>query len=119
MCSAGMTEYIELHAHSFFSLKDGTSSPEALIERATALGMDALALTDHDALYGAPRFNQAAVEHGVHPIYGAELTVDETHLTLLAENQQGWSNLCWLISEARKKASAVCPKWRSTAIQVA
>ena len=48
--------YVELHCHSCFSFLDGASPPEALLDRALALGMDALALTDHNGLYGAIRF---------------------------------------------------------------
>ena len=54
--------YVELHAHSSHSLLDGVSSPEALVERAAQLDMPALALTDHDAVYGAVRFMLAAQE---------------------------------------------------------
>ena len=60
-------EYVELHCHSYFSLLDGASSPEALVERAVALGYPALALTDHDGLYGAVRFWQAAKEQARPP----------------------------------------------------
>ena len=67
--------YVELHAHSYFSLLDGASQPEELVARAAALGMPALALTDHDAVYGAMRFIQAARAAGVRPILGAELTI--------------------------------------------
>jgi error-prone DNA polymerase len=92
-------EYVELHCHSYFSLLDGASSPEALVERAAALGYRSLALTDHDGLYGAVRFWQAAREHGIKPIVGAELTLaDGQHLTLLAETQSGYASLCRLIS---------------------
>ena len=81
---------------------DGASPPEALLDRALALGMGALALTDHDGLYGAVRFAVAAEERGVRPILGAELTLtDDAHLLLLAENQVGYGNLCWLISRAQ------------------
>ena len=94
-----MTPYVELHCHSYFSLLDGASSPEELIERAVTLGYPALALTDHDGLYGAMRFWRAAQEQGVKPITGAEITlVNGDHLTLLAENQQGYANLCRVIS---------------------
>ena len=94
-----MAEYVELHCHSYFSLLDGASSPEALAARAAALGYQDLALTDHDGLYGAVRFWQAAKERGVKPIIGAELTLsDGQHLTLLAETQNGYANLCRLIS---------------------
>jgi len=100
-----MTEYVELHAHSYFSLLDGASSPEALVARAAALEMPALALTDHDAVYGAVRFVQAARAQGIRPILGAELTLsDSTHLTLLVENAAGWHNLCRLISLGRHNA---------------
>jgi error-prone DNA polymerase len=102
--------YVELHCHSSFSLLDGASHPEELVTRAAALGMPALALTDHDAVYGAARFVRAAQEQGVRPILGAELTIDDGsaggvhHLTLLAEDQTGWHNLCYLISRARHAA---------------
>jgi len=100
-----MSGYAELHCHSNFSLLDGASHPEALVDRAAELGMDALALTDHDAVYGAVRFVQAARERGIHPILGAELTLAHSHhLTLLVENEVGWRNLCWLITRARHNA---------------
>jgi error-prone DNA polymerase len=96
------TEYVELHCHSAFSLLDGASSPEALVERAAALGYPALALTDHDGLYGAVRFWQAARERGLKPIVGAEIGLDDAcHLTLLAGTQQGYANLCRLVSKGQ------------------
>ncbi len=103
-------EYVELHCHSYFSLLDGASSPEALVERATALGYPALALTDHDGLYGAVRFWQAARElgRGLKAIIGAEVTVEgigtgrhdpgDSHLILLAGTGQGYANLCRILS---------------------
>ncbi len=94
-------EYVELHCHSNFSLLDGASSPEALVERAAALGYPALALTDHDALYGAVRFWQAARHRGLKPIIGAEVTLEgfhPSHLTLLARNECGYANLCRILS---------------------
>lgn len=94
-----MPDYVELHCHSYFSLLNGASSPEALVERAAALGYPALALTDHNGLYGAVRFWQAARERGIQPLVGAEVTLtDDSHLTLLAEDQRGYANLCRLIS---------------------
>ena len=93
-----MPDYVELHCHSYFSLLDGASSPAALVERAAALGMETLALTDHDAVYGAPQFAEAAAARGIRPIFGAELTIDDHHLTLLVEDETGWANLCWLIT---------------------
>ena len=94
--------YAELHCHSCFSLLDGASTPEALLDRALALGMGTLALTDHDGLYGAVRFAVAAQERGMRPIVGAEVTLEnDSHLVLLAENRRGYGNLCWLISRAQ------------------
>ena len=67
--------YIELHTSSAFSFLDGASLPEALIDRAAALGYPALALLDRDGVYGAPRFHLAAKRAGIKAIVGAELTV--------------------------------------------
>ncbi|MEJ2732929.1 MAG: error-prone DNA polymerase [Anaerolineae bacterium] len=93
------TEYVELHCHSYYSLLDGASSPEALVERAAALGYPALALTDHNGLYGVVRFWQAARQRGLKALVGAEVELaDGSHLTLLAETQRGYANLCRLIS---------------------
>jgi len=97
-----MSGYVELHCHSCFSFLDGSSTPEALLDRALALGMPALALTDHDGLYGAVRFYTEAQRRGLRPILGAELTLtSEEHLVLLAEDGEGYANLCWLISRAQ------------------
>ena len=100
-----MTDYVELHAHSCYSLLDGAAFPEDLAARAAALGMGALALTDHDAVYGAPRFVAAAQAQGVRPLLGAELTLEGGHhLTLLVEDEVGWGHLCTLISLGRANA---------------
>lgn len=91
--------YIELHCHTYYSLLDGASSPAALLERAAALGMSALAVTDHDNLIGAVEFWRAARERGIRPVIGAEVTLAHgSHLTLLAETQAGYANLSRLIS---------------------
>jgi len=84
------SDYIALHCHSYFSLLDGASSPEALVQRVKALGMDALALTDHDPVYGAVRFDKAARAAGLHPVFGAELTLEGgAHLTLSDSPHRG------------------------------
>lgn len=94
-----MSEYVELHCHSNFSFLDGASHPEELVLRAKELGMSALAITDHDGLYGAVRFFKAAREHGIKPIIGTEVTLENgAHLVLLARDGFGYSNLCRLIS---------------------
>ncbi|NWF81123.1 MAG: DNA polymerase III subunit alpha [Chloroflexi bacterium] len=100
-----MTTYIELRCHSAYSLLDGASTVEALVAQAAALGMPALALTDHDALYGAVPFVEAAHAAGVRPLLGAELTMEDGHhLTLLVEDETGWRNLCHLITAAQLRA---------------
>src|SRR5215211_3689891 len=162
------TEYAELHCHSSYSLLDGASQPEELVAQASALGLRALALTDHDGIYAAPTFCRLAESIGLRPIVGAELTLAPpppilggadcggagghslpgavptaslvpggaggvpllgwlnshpapprigglggpigsvppalfaSHLTLLAEDEQGYRNLCRLISLARE-----------------
>ncbi|MCB0217069.1 MAG: DNA polymerase III subunit alpha [Chloroflexi bacterium] len=67
--------YIELHAHSHYSFLDGASSPAELAARAAELGMPALALTDHQGLYGAIQHREACRAAGIQPIYGAEITL--------------------------------------------
>ena len=102
------TSYVELHLHSCFSLLDGASRIEELVAAAGRLGYGALALTDHDGLYGAMEFGQALKAAGLRPITGVELTVAErdapdaprSHLTLLAESRAGYRNLCRLLSLA-------------------
>ena len=93
--------YVELHAHSAYSFLDGASLPEELAARAAELGYEALALTDHDGVYGALEFAHAANAFGVRPITGAEVTlVDRSHVTLLVESGQGYANLCRLLTAA-------------------
>jgi error-prone DNA polymerase len=93
--------YIELHAHSAYSFLDGASLPEELVFRAAELGYPALALTDHDGVYGSLEFAHAAKAVGIHPITGAEVTLaDGSHVTLLVETPRGYANLCRLITAA-------------------
>ena len=73
--------YAELHCHSAYSFLDGASQPEELAVRAAELGYEALALTDHDGVYGSLEFAHAAKHFGVRPITGAELTLaDRSHV---------------------------------------
>ncbi|WP_307645408.1 error-prone DNA polymerase [Nocardia uniformis] len=74
--AAGPTvPYAELHAHSAYSFLDGASQPEELVEEAVRLGLEALALTDHDGFYGVVRFAEAAREWGMPTVFGAELSL--------------------------------------------
>ncbi|MGY6658692.1 error-prone DNA polymerase [Amycolatopsis sp. TRM77291] len=105
--------YAELHAHSNFSFLDGASHPEELVEEAARQGLDAIFLTDHDGMYGAVRFNEAARELGVRVGFGAELSLDlpapqngvadpgGAHLLVLARGLEGYRRLCRVISRAQ------------------
>jgi error-prone DNA polymerase len=107
--------YVELHAHSSYSFGDGASLPEELALAAAERGHTALALTDHDGLWGSMEFAQACTHYGVRPITGVELNVTTGtvpsvpsagregsvfHLTLLAQNAAGYRNLCRLVTAA-------------------
>ena len=101
--------YVELHCHSAYSFLDGASSPAELAATAAAHGHDALAITDHDGLWGAMEFAHACKGVGVRPITGAEITVEDPapdrdpfHLTLLVEDAVGYRNLCRLLTEAHR-----------------
>ena len=67
--------YAELHCHSNFSFLDGASHPEELMEEAARLGLEAIALTDHDGMYGVVRFAEAAAELKMPTAFGAELSL--------------------------------------------
>src|SRR5437762_13037613 len=93
--------YVELHCHSSYSFLDGASLPEELAVRAAELGYEALALTDHDGVYGSLEFAHAAKTFGVRPITGAEVSLqDGSHVTLLVETPSGYANLCRLLTAA-------------------
>ena len=106
--------FVHLHVHSEYSLLDGLSKTEALVEAAKEHGMPAVALTDHGALYGAVEFYIAARKEGIKPILGMEaylvpdvrkknpkLDRSPYHLLLLAQNETGWKNLMKLASFAQ------------------
>jgi error-prone DNA polymerase len=95
--------YVELHCHSAYSFLDGASLPEELAARAAVLGYRALALTDHDGVFGSLEFAHAAKALGVRAITGAEVTLatePATHVTLLCETPRGYANLCRLLTAA-------------------
>src|ERR1700740_1665821 len=96
--------YAELHAHSAYSFLDGASTPEELVEEAARLDLRALALTDHNGLYGAVRFAEAAAELDVRTVFGAELSLGSVarteepdppgpHLLVLARGPEGYRRL--------------------------
>src|SRR5450759_1404341 len=124
-----MNEFVHLNCHSNFSLLYGGSSIDELIERCSELGMDSLALTDRDGLYGAVQFYEKARAAGIKPIIGCDLTLavgdleasppipsplggegqgeGDTHAThvshviLLARDDGGYQNLCRAVTERR------------------
>ncbi len=75
---SGSVPYAELHCHSNFSFLDGASHPEELVTEAARLGLEALALTDHNGFYGIVRFAEAARELGMPTIFGTEFTLLDT-----------------------------------------
>jgi error-prone DNA polymerase len=96
--------YVELHCHSAYSFLDGASLPEELAVRAAEFGYPALALTDHDGVYGSLEFAHAAKALGVRPITGAEVTLaGGAHITLVCETSRGYANLCRLLTAAHAR----------------
>jgi len=89
---------VPLRVRSHGSLLEGLAAPEALIERALAAGLTALALTDRDNLYLAVRFMMAARAEGLHPITGAEVTHATGRALLLAADRRGYAHLCALLT---------------------
>jgi len=96
--------YAELHVHSAYSFLDGASTPEELVEEAVRLDLRAIALTDHDGLYGVVRFAEAAKELDMATVFGAELSLSNTarterpdppgpHLLVLARGPEGYRRL--------------------------
>ena len=106
--------FAHLHVRSGFSYGFGTSTPEELVEVAGKMGVNSLALTDRDGLYGVPRFLRAAEKANVEPVVGAEVSLEGGgHLVLLVEDAKGYRSLSKLItsyrcsSEDRRKP--LCP----------
>src|SRR5207249_8040495 len=98
-------KYVELHSCSAFSFLRGGSFPEQLAEVAAELEMPAMALLDCNGVYGAQRFSVAAREHGVRPIIGAELSMEDfSILPVLVENRTGYKNLCELLTQAHLRS---------------
>ncbi|MFQ7502247.1 MAG: PHP domain-containing protein [Alistipes finegoldii] len=105
-----MPDFVHLHVHTQYSILDGAAAIKPLIKRAKALGMNAIAITDHGNMYGVKNFHDTATDAGVKPILGCEVYVvknrfekdkDEKagdHLILLAKNLEVYLNLCKLVS---------------------
>lgn len=116
------SQYVELHAASAFSFLQGASQPESLIERACELEIPAVALLDHNGLYGSARFHTSGKRNNIRPHIGAEISVssfgarlappswlphryksEPTRLPLLCESREGYQNLCQLITQFKMR----------------
>ena len=107
-------KFVHLHTHTHYSLLDGLTRVDELVERTKELGMEAAAITDHGAMYGVVEFYQKAKKAGIKPIIGCEMYITENmhdkrpnvngknfyHLVLLAENNTGYKNLMKLVTAA-------------------
>src|SRR5215472_4706794 len=97
--------YIEPHARSAFSFLEGGSLPEALVARAAAIGLPALALLDRNGFYGSPRFHMSAQKANLRAHVGAELTVIDkdiqAYYPLLCATRAGYQNLCRLLTKTK------------------
>ena len=117
-----MTEYVELHAASAFSFLQAASQPESLVKRAAELEMPAMALLDHNGVYGSARFHTSAQRNNVRAHVGAEISVSDfgprlkppawlphqhktepARVPLLCESRQGYQNLCQLITKFKMR----------------
>lgn len=108
-------DFVHLHVHTQYSLLDGAIRIDPLLERAREYGMGSVAVTDHGTMFGAVEFHEKAKKEGLRPIIGCEMymaprslndktpadTKGLTHLVLLAENQEGYRNLCKLATIAQ------------------
>ena len=104
--------FVHLHVHTEFSLLDGACRIDKLAEKVKAMGQDSVAITDHGVMYGAVAFYKACKKAGIKPVIGCEVYVaprgmtdkehgrdnEYTHLILLCKNEQGYKNLCRLVS---------------------
>ncbi len=116
--------FVHLHVHTQYSLLDGAIRLGPLFKRVSDFGMDAVAITDHGTMFGALEFYEKAMKAGVKPIIGCECYLaprrmtDKTpldhkglsHIILLAENEQGYKNLCTLVSLAHLKGFYYKPR---------
>jgi len=120
------TNFVHLHVHTDYSLLDGACRIDRLMQRTAALGMKALALTDHGNLFGAIDFYNQAKSHGIKPLIGCEIYLTEGsrlersgrneegksifHMGLLARNHTGYQNLLKLVSDAHLRGFYYRPR---------
>ncbi len=116
-----MKPYVHLHLHTEFSLLDGATKIDDLIEEAVARGYKAVAITDHGNMYGALKLYEGCLKAGIKPIIGCEFYIchdrfnktgkgDIGHIVLLAKNNQGYQNLLKLSGIASKEGYYYKPR---------
>src|SRR3989344_6696556 len=107
-----MADFAHLHVHTEYSLLDGLSKIPKLVTQAKIMGMRHLAMTDHGSLYGAIKFYQECKDQGINPVIGCEMYIaprshkdketgkdqDYSHLTVLAQDYDGYKNLMKLVT---------------------
>lgn len=98
--------FAELHARSSYNFLVGASDPEDLVARAATLGMPALGILDRDGFFGAVKFAEAAAQAGIGTVFGAELSLIDASLTVLARSPEGYRRLSRVISAARMAGGA-------------
>ncbi|MFO7807643.1 MAG: PHP domain-containing protein [Candidatus Moraniibacteriota bacterium] len=117
-------KFAHLHIHTHYSLLDGLSKVDDLLDKVKELGMDSVAITDHGIMYGVPEFYEKATKKGIKPIVGCEFYLNPNgmekkqskaddirhHLVLLAKNNQGYKNLMKLATEAHLKGFYYKPR---------
>jgi len=119
-----MSKFIHLHVHSHYSLLDGLSKIDDILDRIEELEMDSVALTDHGVVYGAVEFYEKAKKRGIKPIIGCEVYESirgmedkeshadgkRYHLVLLVKNQKGYDNLVKIVTESHLKGFYYKPR---------
>lgn len=124
--SSASSDFVHLHVHTDYSLLDGACRVDRLMDRASALGMKAIALTDHGNMFGAIEFYNAAKAKGIKPLIGCEIYLAEGsrldkngraedgktyyHMGLLARNLEGYQNLLKLVSDAHLRGFYYKPR---------
>ena len=118
--------FVHLHLHTEFSLLDGACRIKKLVDRVKELGQEAVAITDHGVMYGVVDFYKACKAAGIKPIIGCEVYVaprgrtrfqkvhefdaDSRHLVLLCRNEEGYSNLSYMVSQAFLEGFYIKPR---------
>ena len=105
-----MRNFAHLHVHSSFSPAWGVRSPAEICAAARQMGMNRLALTDRGGLYGIPHFLEVARDAGIAPIIGAEAAAGGHRAVLLAADEDGYGNLCRILSDLHCRADFNLPQ---------